>query len=82
MDTAVALVQSYLHVNGYFTVVEYPVLETRRGGPPRTVTDLDVLAFRFPRAHAGMVGGQRHTDLAEGCRCPTRRWGAQLTGPT
>ena len=31
MDTTVALVQSCLHVNGYFTVVEYPVLETRRG---------------------------------------------------
>lgn len=28
MDTAVALVQAYLHVNGYFTVVEFPVLET------------------------------------------------------
>lgn len=27
MDTAVALVQAYLHVNGYFTVTEYPVLE-------------------------------------------------------
>ena len=57
MDTTVALVQSYLHVNGYFTVVEYPVLETRRGGPPRTLTDLDVLAFRFPRAHAGTQPG-------------------------
>ena len=27
MDNAVALVQAYLRVNGYFTVVEYPVLE-------------------------------------------------------
>jgi hypothetical protein len=27
MDTSVALVQAYLHVNGYFTVAEYPVLE-------------------------------------------------------
>lgn len=27
MDNAVALVQAYLHVNGYFTVAEYPVLE-------------------------------------------------------
>ena len=51
MDTAVALVQAYLHVNGYFTVVEYPVLEAFRAGPARTVTDLDVLAVRFP--HAG-----------------------------
>jgi len=30
MDTAVALVQAYLNVNGYFTVVEYPVLEAFR----------------------------------------------------
>ena len=27
MDTAVALVQACLNVNGYFTLVEYPVLE-------------------------------------------------------
>ena len=27
MDTCVALVQAYLHVNGYFTVAEYPVFE-------------------------------------------------------
>ena len=31
MDTAVALVQAYLNVNGYFAVVEYPVLEARLG---------------------------------------------------
>jgi hypothetical protein len=70
MDTAVALVQSYLHVNGYFTVVEYPVVETRRSGPPRTVTDLDVLAFRFPRAHAGMTGEPGYADLAESVQAP------------
>lgn len=49
MDTAVALVQAYLHVNGYFTVCEYPVVE-RRGAKTRSATDLDVLAFRFPGA--------------------------------
>jgi hypothetical protein len=27
MDNAVALVRAYLHVNGYFTVTEYPVVE-------------------------------------------------------
>jgi len=31
MDTAVALVQSYLYMNGYFTVTEYPVLELNPG---------------------------------------------------
>lgn len=50
MDTAVSLVQAYLHVNGYFTVTEYPVLEAMREGGYRTATDLDVLAFRFPGA--------------------------------
>ena len=50
MDTAVAMVQAYLHVNGYFTVTEYPILDIVRGGQVRTVTDLDVLAYRFPNA--------------------------------
>lgn len=49
MDPAVALVQCYLRVNGYFTVAEYPVLEATRRGGYQMVTDLDLLAFRFPR---------------------------------
>jgi len=28
VDTCVALVQAYLHVNGYFTVAEYPVQDS------------------------------------------------------
>jgi hypothetical protein len=50
MDNAVAVVQAYLRVNGYLTVAEYPVLEAARAGDFRTVTDLDILAFRFPGA--------------------------------
>jgi hypothetical protein len=50
MDHAVALVESYLRVNGYFTVTEYPVIEACKFGGYRTATDLDVLAFRFPGA--------------------------------
>jgi hypothetical protein len=50
MDTAVALVQAYLHVNGYFTVAEYSVFEAYRGDQARSVTDLDILAVRFARA--------------------------------
>ena len=50
MDTAVGLVEAYLRVNGYFTVTEYPVVETCKYGDHRTATDLDVLAFRFPGA--------------------------------
>lgn len=50
MDKAVAIVQAYLNVNGYFTVVEYPVLEGTPNGGWRSATDLDVLALRFPGA--------------------------------
>lgn len=50
MDTAVALVSAYLQVNGYFCVTEYPLLETSKTGDVRTVSDLDILAFRFPGA--------------------------------
>jgi hypothetical protein len=50
MDHAVALVEAYLRVNGYFTVSEYPVVEARQYGGFRTATDLDILAFRFPGA--------------------------------
>ncbi|GIV80385.1 hypothetical protein GQ464_012820 [Rhodocaloribacter litoris] len=56
MDNAVALVRAYLHVNGYFTVCEYPVLEASRHGGYRAVTDLDVLAFRFPNAGRLVAG--------------------------
>ncbi|NNF14832.1 MAG: hypothetical protein HKN72_16510 [Gemmatimonadetes bacterium] len=56
MDSAVGLVQTYLRVNGYFTVVEYPVVESRGGF--RAATDLDVLAFRFPGA-GRLIPGER-----------------------
>ena len=73
MDQAVALVETYLRVNGYFTVSEYPVVEARRYGGFRTATDLDVLAFRF-RGAGRLVpdqdGGDRHSyapDPELGC---------------
>ena len=56
MDNAVALVRAYLHLNGYLTVCEFPVLEAARSGGFRTVTDLDVLAFRFPGAGRLVAG--------------------------
>jgi hypothetical protein len=59
MDTAVALVQAYLHVNGYFTVAEYPVFEAYRGDQARAVTDLDILAVRFAGAGHDLVRRQR-----------------------
>lgn len=47
MDHAVSLVQAYLQLNGYFTSAEYPIVETS-GREVRTITDIDILAFRFP----------------------------------
>lgn len=57
MDNAVALVQAYLRINGYFTVTEYPVFEATKGGGYSAATDLDVLAFRFPGAGRRLAGG-------------------------
>ncbi|MGH9459345.1 MAG: hypothetical protein ACRD2J_17045, partial [Thermoanaerobaculia bacterium] len=49
MDHAVSLVQAYLQLNGYFTSAEYPVVKATNGSRRfRTITDIDVLAFRFP----------------------------------
>lgn len=58
MDTAVALVKTYLQANGFFTVTEYPILESI-GLATRTVTDIDILALRFPGA--GGVGSEAPT---------------------
>jgi hypothetical protein len=63
MDNAVALVQAYLRVNGYFTVAEVPVLEASRHGGYREVTDIDILAFRFPEA--GRAVGPSGGAIAE-----------------
>jgi hypothetical protein len=58
MDIAVALVQTYLYANGFFTVTEYPVLEQMDTANPRTLTDVDVLAVRFPGAGSISVNGE------------------------
>lgn len=55
MDAAVGLVQAYLRINGFFTVTEYPIV-TRAHGAGRTLTDLDVLAVRFPGAGRWVPG--------------------------
>lgn len=70
MDTAVALVQAYLHVNGYFTVTEYPVLEALHRDHTRTVTDLDVLAFRFAHATHDIKRGRGRRHLEEQPQIP------------
>jgi hypothetical protein len=68
MQTAVALVESYLRLNGYFTVTEYQVQHPVPGqiGRYETATDLDVLAVRLPWA-AGTV--LRHPQRAGESRC-------------
>lgn len=48
MDSATALTRAYLHLNGYFTVTEYPVLELMAGGGYRAATDIDILGYRLP----------------------------------
>ncbi|HYO77882.1 MAG TPA: hypothetical protein VE010_15595 [Thermoanaerobaculia bacterium] len=48
MDHAVALVQAYLQLNGYFTSAEYPIIAGTARSGFRTITDIDILAFRFP----------------------------------
>lgn len=48
MDHAVALVQAYLQLNGYFTSAEYPIIASAGRSGFRTITDIDILAFRFP----------------------------------
>ncbi|MBT8405498.1 MAG: hypothetical protein KJP18_16680 [Gemmatimonadetes bacterium] len=58
MNAGVRLVQSYLYLNGYFTVSELPVIRQGRGGSFHEVTDLDVLALRFPRAEYVVPGGR------------------------
>ena len=47
MDTAVGLVKAYLELCGYFVLAELPV-RAPEGGTYRDVTDLDIMAVRFP----------------------------------
>lgn len=53
MDNAVSLVRAYLQLHGFFVVTEYPLVELDDQKKMRTVTDIDILAFRF--AHAGSI---------------------------
>lgn len=55
MDTAVALVKSYLELCGYFVLAELPV-RAKDGETYRDVTDLDVVAVRFP--HVPLAGSR------------------------
>jgi hypothetical protein len=48
MDHAVSLVQAYLQLNGYFTSAEYPIVAGSGRSGFRSLTDIDIIAFRFP----------------------------------
>ena len=65
MDNAVALVEAYLRVNGYFTVTEYPIILRDPAGGYRTATDLDVIAFRFPHVHPGALGDTGDVEIPD-----------------
>lgn len=81
MDAATKLVQAYLHINGYFTAAEYPLVDLEQGELPRIVTDIDMLAVRFGRDTRATGKGKSdknreriqgpmavHTDPALKCR--------------
>lgn len=81
MDIAVQLVQTYLHINGYFTVTEYPVLEAMQHGGVRTATDLDVLAIRFPGAGRAVAPPKRGRRAAAEIQAePDRELGGAIDG--
>lgn len=48
VDAASGLVEAYLHVNGYLTLSEWQVQALNQHGQWDTITDVDVLAIRFP----------------------------------
>ncbi|MEX2654207.1 MAG: hypothetical protein WD532_04155 [Acidimicrobiia bacterium] len=48
MDVAVNLVESYLRLNGYLTLSEIEVQARNAQGTFDTLTDVDIVGFRFP----------------------------------
>jgi len=69
MNSAVALVEAYLHANGYFTVTEYPIIEAMEADTYRVRTDIDIMAMRLPGASRLIPGrrpghGRKHTVFA------------------
>lgn len=80
MDNAVALVQAYLRINGYFTVAEYPILESDDAGGVKMATDIDILAFRFPGAVRQIVG-RHHRGIEEHLSIPDPHLGAPSDAP-
>ena len=63
MDIAVNLVENYLRLNGYLTLSEFEIQQRQRDGGWQTVTDVDIVAIRFP---GPLYAGD--DDEAEECR--------------
>jgi len=63
MDHAVSLVQTYLQLNGYFTSAEYPIMASAGRTGVRSITDIDILAFRFPAGLPSMTPGRAPKGL-------------------
>lgn len=61
MTTATSLVESYLRLNGYFTVTEFQVQHPKPGEPGafETATDVDILAVRLPWAARTVVRAKK-----------------------
>ncbi|MDH3428227.1 MAG: hypothetical protein OEM23_07315, partial [Gemmatimonadota bacterium] len=63
MDIAVNLVENYLRLNGYLTLSEFEVQQRNKRGAWETVTDIDIVAIRFP---GPLFAGDAHRD--DDCR--------------
>jgi len=63
MDIAVNLVENYLRLNGYLTLSEFEVQRRVKGGHYKTVTDVDIMAVRFPGDV--FIGDPHHDNDAE-----------------
>jgi len=50
LNASVSLVRTYLRLNSYFTATELPVIKKGDDGQFFEVTDIDILAMRFPQA--------------------------------
>lgn len=62
VDIAVNLVESYLRFNGYLTLSEFEVQARNERGVFEAVTDVDIMAVRFP---GDVVVGDPDGDMAK-----------------
>lgn len=61
MDIAVNLVENYLRLTGYLTLSEFEVQARRPDGGFEAITDVDIMAIRFPGA---VYAGDPHDEDA------------------